>query len=835
MSPRVAAVATQQPVSAFFLVLVFAVFSLLAPTVYADYNISASLLANNRLAFEAPISFAQGNSVYIIGGKSITGEVTNRAIVITLNDTTGETSVADYVTSNPPPRLAYAQTVVHPSSNRVLVFGGYNTTIYQDQAMYPMAFHQLDIASQTWEQPAIITRCMPPTRCTIPRRYDFTATLAADNNIYIFGGLSRVHNASTDDYLRLVLNDLWVYNTTTEEFIYLNDAISVDGTVGASLPYSRGHTAVALPNGKIIFMMGASAEDEVLVTDRQDPSPCESAWVFDIYNRSANLPIEQSTQKFVFNTLAVVDTETWQWKSHVEHGSPAKPRADFAAELLYGKYWVILGGYSESRVLNDLNVVEIPPLESTDQSNETLFQWLSNTGGEGVLAYNYLLAADDEAIGLSKGSLIGISVGFGVIGLLLMIPCFIFVASSGLRAVMDSVIGLFWRPRLNMTVHTPYFLSSRAENISCHLFSAPDDFTLADQIGTGNNGTRLKFWYVSPDGFSYNGSRVYISVYPRGMNPNKVVYLGQEEPHLDFDDVQRWLFMENNNLQTTNSYTAEYNTISSISYQLKTEETLVQSDAWNYVGFAEITRKVPAVDTTFQTSSPDAQVRAVNTLDLYPAAFLQVNDKESKITTFVSIIGPVSGLLSILLVFDALLFGTRPASPLGIVHSWTIGRLRRSLNRNLLTSYGDFGRPIPLVEPVNVPSHLLPPSSSAATRNAESSSGLHFSAKVGDEDERKRSVPLDNTRPVSFPPPPPPSSTYLVDPREISEMKRRLQLMENMFKAYYIDDEVFYRLYQAHREYSGPNASEDCSNGDIKPMADDIFPSTPTVGIRSTI
>lgn len=53
----------------------------------------------------------------------------------------------------------------------------------------------------------------------------------------------------------------------------------------------------------------------------------------------------RQTYLVAFNQIDILDTKTWTWLSPIQvRGEPAQARYDASAGLLYGKYWMIVGG-----------------------------------------------------------------------------------------------------------------------------------------------------------------------------------------------------------------------------------------------------------------------------------------------------------------------------------------------------------------------------------------------------------------------------------------------------------------------------------------------------------
>lgn len=139
------------------------------------------------------------------------------------------------------------------------------------------------------------------------------------------------------------------------------------------------------------------------------------------------------TRLYAYNEFSILDTKTWTWLSPKSvRGEIAHPRYDASAALLYGKYWVILGGVlldihhltyaftlmssfvyigiSEFTWTNDANVLEIPQVSSSlanssDASSDT-FTWLYN-----ITDPTLGLSKEDESKQLEGYVIAGITLG----------------------------------------------------------------------------------------------------------------------------------------------------------------------------------------------------------------------------------------------------------------------------------------------------------------------------------------------------------------------------------------------------------------------------------------
>lgn len=348
---------------------------------------------------------------------------------------------------------------------------------------------------------------------------------------------------------------------------------------------------------------------------------------------------------------------------------------------------------------------------------------------------------------------------------------------------------------LNVRYHIPSYPNSIYGDIRCWLFAAPPEFRLEYQANNDqpSNGTKLRFLLgggMTRTGFNMNHSRVHISVYHPDRDPNKVVYNISDQPNMSYEDIQEWLRRDKNDQEIANTYTAEINTYSSIGYQLKNHRYLLDTP-WNRVGFAQSRNNTPEIETSFRTSIQDDAMMVRNALDVYPISFMEIEEQDQRIDTLMSTFGLIGGILSLFTLILTRVYGARPPSMHGWIMKLPFSKPTRSIERNLLKSFGPIGQPIPFVQPVDhqllnaqqLQEHNLVDMSNDA-ENSNSICDLHAKIQTMEKTERMHE-------------------------KEIFDLKRRLQLMELVFKSYYVDDDVFNRLYNAH---CAEEASENNNN-----------------------
>lgn len=180
-----------------------------------------------------------------------------------------------------------------------------------------------------------------------------------------------------------------------------------------------------------------------------------------------------------------------------------------------------------------------------------------------------------------------------------------------------------------------------------------------------------------------------------------------------------------------------------------------------------------------------------NTLDVYPMSFVEIEEEDQRIDTLMSSFGLIGGMLSLFTFILTRLYGARPPSMHGWIMKLPFNKPTRSIEKNLLHSFGSLGQPIPFVQPVD--QHLLDTQQLQEHNLVETSYDDSETSSINDLQAKMKNM----------------ENVERVHQKEISDLKRRLQLMELIFKAYYVDDEVFNRLYDAHCAERKPKSKID--------------------------
>ncbi|KAI8150296.1 hypothetical protein BJV82DRAFT_708020 [Fennellomyces sp. T-0311] len=288
----------------------------------------------------------------------------------------------------------------------------------------------------------------------------------------------------------------------------------------------------------------------------------------------------------------------------------------------------------------------------------------------------------------------------------------------------------------------------------CILFRAPSSMRLAPPIHRQAAGSYLKFDYYG------NATQVEIALYHRNHDPNIVVY------NLEPTDTFTWTSpYEEGSFRASESsayhrYEQEHllmaNRVHTGSYSLAKRIVLDKDAWWNYIGYASDTAtwyQVMQSKITSESSAPTylGNEEPLGSLHLFPERYATQIIAEQRAFTVVQALGVLGGMFGLLVTAQHWLFGYRPRSPWGVIQRWSIGQMRLSLLQGLVRKFQQQHENVPIVHP-------LKKSSATAERMAR--------------------------------------------------LEDRLHTLEQLFQAYYIDDEIFQSLDQAFTRPAPPMKPE---------------------------
>ncbi|KAI9495620.1 hypothetical protein BDB00DRAFT_759883 [Zychaea mexicana] len=728
--------------------------------------------------------------MYAYGGEDRDNGLTNQFSAISF-DADGNVEHNNINTQGP--QTSYSKAVVLQDNSTVVIFGGFYADTSGD-GTDPMRASQYSFSQNAWS-------ALPGTQVDVgatvvpPNRQDHTATLASDGRIYICGG-DDLDNESNRGYF----NDLWMLDTQTYTW-------HVPSVTGIEPKHRSGAAAARVTNEYIIFCFGLAQLNYFNTID-----VLKTAEVTD-----------PSTQE--------VDFASAKWVGDVTTGEALN-------EQPWGPFGISGGVIAAVVVVCALVLAMILYLlyRFRHRVRRTIMRihygiWNPRTG---------------EPLWAETARLIS-----KVVLLFLFVAFFVFVIIQVLQSPKASYIvtevppdgaveapdirfcfeGFSIEPQTNdrfyplvgcmtgagdwcgehltvldLTIHSPRFIANMG-NRRCYLFTGDNLETgetlhfASDTIPQSNNGSDMQFTFWATDP-SQNG-RIHISFYPSERDPNRVLYLDQPSPLLDQNDLSTWLDDDNDDFQAGNTVDLEVSDYGYLEYQLERTESLLDK-GWNYVGFAPVHNATPKVTTTYRvqsrmngvSNSSDSGSMLARII-VSPASFATIVHREQKIYSLVNAVGFVGGLLGLFVAFQAIMFGYRPRSPFGIVHRWSVGSMRNSISSGLKDRFDLNKTPVPLVNPVH---------------KRYSFSLRNYGPRYVDEEEETyiddlSSVDTSEQRMATATGVMSPASTngaaaatassqifHSEEGRRLASVEDRMQLLELVFKSYYVDDEVFRRL-----------------------------------------
>ncbi|OBZ87216.1 hypothetical protein A0J61_04734 [Choanephora cucurbitarum] len=286
--------------------------------------------------------------------------------------------------------------------------------------------------------------------------------------------------------------------------------------------------------------------------------------------------------------------------------------------------------------------------------------------------------------------------------------------------------------------------------LTCTTFQPPPDFQLG-QSSSEANGTFLKFDYYYTQNLTQQGSQ-------------------QHELQLTLSNR-----LARQKAQTEPVHHLNTQVMSTVSYELIRHEFL-ENKTWNYIGIApsftvhhQIQTMIQSETHAFSYESSVLQRQPFGSLHVLPSHDQTKVIHEQKSFAVINAIGILGGLFGLLFSLQTCLFGYRPQSPWGYLHRWSFGHFRLSLMNGLHTNfYTSSKRKSTLSLPV-----IVPPQSR--------------SSRVGQDS-------------LLFPSDTSPSLNNQIGDLRLSMVEEKVHLLERLFQAYYIDDEVFRSLDQALRQ-----------------------------------
>lgn len=391
-----------------------------------------------------------------------------------------------------------------------------------------------------------------------------------------------------------------------------------------------------------------------------------------------------------------------------------------------------------------------------------------------------------------------------------------------------------------------------AAKTRCLLFNAPSSFRLgptSERIHS--NGSFLKFdYYYKVNGriplmndISADSNQLQVTVY------NKLNTLERRDPnydiniHTDKDEMsifdwsntaeedERYKYANARDNTIRNSYHLNFGFASTINFELIKRVTL-NAGVWNYAGIAssvstrhEIeTAETPEYFSTVYDPSSGAP-QPLGSLHVIPLTTQTKVLREQKAFAFINAMGIFGGLFGLLFSLQSCLFGYRPRSPWGYMHRWSFGHFRSSLLRGLQVNFFPNNSPIALgsasptlpfrnqeqlhryrMSPIDVKPSTLS-SRMNPIMEANHVHPLTVQPKLSIQTKN-----LQNSTPSYLLPTSPTLSVPVGHHEEEKEIRMaliedRIHMLERLFQAYYIDDEIFRSLAHALQNDASSSSS----------------------------
>ncbi|KAL0082133.1 hypothetical protein F4703DRAFT_1757851 [Phycomyces blakesleeanus] len=300
--------------------------------------------------------------------------------------------------------------------------------------------YDLNDNNSTWKQ------VIPRTNTFVPLyRTGFTATLAPNGQVYIFGG---------EELGKSVVNQLWSFDPVNLEYKDLTQT---------NLNYRSGHTATSLPNGQIVFISGLHVNAFM-----NDSAQLIRSNEVDIYDTNLNTWTSLNTtgeilrkrigtssalgpdNKTIFlfgdngltalnriecNEVLLLDTTTWVWKKPNITGVYPTARSRASIGFIDKNLLAIAYGQTSFLSYKDLSILRI------DDQETSKYSWLSGP--------NDLLNVDHTYPNLSRHMDGGIIAGIviGSILLAIILAYCIWKSYRDLYFLPNLVWDFLWDPR----------------------------------------------------------------------------------------------------------------------------------------------------------------------------------------------------------------------------------------------------------------------------------------------------------------------------------------------------------------------------------------------------
>ncbi|KAI7861054.1 hypothetical protein BDC45DRAFT_563229 [Circinella umbellata] len=731
-------------------------------TTHCEYPVPPSTAAE----LPAPVlgtGFVINETMYVYGGGLEDTDFSNQFAKLSF-DTYGVV-YHENVDSNGP-KVLFAQSVVFSNNDSVAIIGG-DYEEDEPNIRGPIHAHTYSFSQNRWTT----LFGLNDSNLVPPNRMEHTAVKAENGLIYIYGGYD-----SSEGWVQYM--DSWSYDPSTGIFKNLTTP-----PIGL-----HSSTATALLDGRIVYVGGLYVNDEMEFSDyflfNQSAvySPDDDSWELQALNADAinnpeasrarssavlgdNFNVHGENDEY-YNMLWILDTHTWIWSAPSVGGILPRARSSSSIGRINNEYAVLCFGGAGARFFNDIDVLKFSNMTGNNGGSTTNKELQDLTSPKWV--YNITTGATYDEINEEPTSSI------------------ILESPKTTYTVSEPIHNDIQLPDIRVclegyTIEESPFSDSTYPKLSCTTsngHSCSNYITVLDlsyhrpKLG-GNLDILVHVLNVNETG------RIYISFYHPERDPNRNVYFGQHMPLFSDKEIGEWVLEDASRASGNYLQSHEY---AYVDYQFERTESLTDS-GWNYFGFASQYNSTPQVTTKFQKYGKPSIIDSISgSIILSPASFTTTVHREQKIYSLVNALGLVGGLYGLITAIQAAVFGYRPQSPFGIIHQWSFGHMHAQFIAVSKIALKRIGL-----------QYLC--------FNCDSSN-ISNSTKLEPSNERKQFTALnveENLTQCSS------NCQHCIgimqqQARQIELTQKRTQLLEHIFKAYYVDDEVFQKVDTAIKE-----------------------------------
>lgn len=360
--------------------------------------------------------------------------------------------------------------------------------------------------------------------------------------------------------------------------------------------------------------------------------------------------------------------------------------------------------------------------------------------------------------------------------------------------------------KLDSSVFVPSF-AEQYDSVSCFMYkSNATDGSTVPQVSS-----KIKFTHSGV--LTNDRQRLRVQFYEPSKNPNRVLYFDEEIQELNPYAMDKWLDSEIVSGSTNDTidqmvYLYMDSTVY-IQFKVTTTKQIDPDSLWNYIGIYpnyKIKTKLSVTHTSsMQRGSYNLMLPNATAVLLPGVTYISPADDfdtvitEKRNTTIVSVLGVIGGIISILLFIQALLFGSKPSAPWGLIQKSNFSASNVKSKKKNLTKY--FLIPesggLPLETPVhsrfsNIYSyhdkHKKNDDFGTSPKNIEETIalrdgfGLDTAKEYGETNDSRKN---DDENPLV---------------ERINRLEARNQILELVLKTYYIDDKIFSELQEISEE-----------------------------------